>query len=44
MNVKTTMSYSGDVSAAIARLIYNDKALGETVHIHGQKQLHGQKS
>ena len=39
MNIKTTMSYGGDVSAAIARLICNDKALGETVHIAGAEAI-----
>ena len=39
MNIKTTMSYGGDVSAAIARLICNDKALGENVHIAGAEAI-----
>lgn len=39
MNIKTTMSYGGDVSAVIAKLICNDKALGEIVHIAGAQAV-----
>ena len=39
MDVKTTMSHGMDVSRAIARLMCNEKALGEVVHIAGAKAL-----
>lgn len=35
-NVLTTMAYGGDVASAIAKLVGNSRALGETVHITGQ--------
>ena len=36
VNVKTTMTFGGDVANAIAELIGNPKALGQTVHITGK--------
>lgn len=39
MNVKTTMSHGRDVSAAIAKLVCNEAAYGETVHIAGAKSM-----
>lgn len=36
-NIITTHNYGGDISKAIARLIGNPKAIGETVHIAGAK-------
>lgn len=36
-DIITTHNYGGDVSGAIARLIDNPKAIGETVHIAGAK-------
>lgn len=35
MDVKTTMSYGYDVSVALSKLICNENALGEIVHIAG---------
>lgn len=39
VDVKTTMSYGYDVSLALSKLICNEKAIGETVHIAGAKAL-----
>lgn len=35
-NVRTTMTFGGDVASVIAKLVGNRKASGETVHITGQ--------
>lgn len=35
-NVMTTMTFGGDVASAIAKLVGNSKALGETIHITGR--------
>lgn len=35
-NIRTTMAFGGDVANAIAKLVGNRKALGETVHITGR--------
>lgn len=37
MDIKTTMSYGYDVAIAIAKLICNENALGEIIHIAGAK-------
>lgn len=39
LDVKTTMSYGHDVSVAISKLMCNEKALGEAVHIAGAKAV-----
>lgn len=39
INVKTTMSYGHDVAVAISKLICNEKAFGESVHIAGSKAI-----
>ena len=35
-NIRTTMAFGGDVANAISKLVGNNKALGETVHITGR--------
>ena len=36
-DIKTTMTFGGDVADSIAKLVRNDKAIGETVHITGRE-------
>ena len=36
VDIKTTMAYGGDVAEAILRLIGNERAFGEAIHITGQ--------
>lgn len=38
-HVKTTMSYGYDVALAISKMVNNEKAYGETVHIAGAKPV-----
>ena len=36
VNIKTTMAWGGDVAGAISKLVGNEKAFGEIVHIAGR--------